>query len=111
MDFKKLEDFLKEIQIIYSKLPVKEKTFMEVSGYPHYENVCSNILSFYLNPKEEHKLDDIVVKSLIKTIQLKTNLVDVNTSNFDVFREYTTCSYNMLFTYVQNKYFKLFTHL
>ena len=102
MDFKKLEDFLKEIQIIYSKLPVKEKTFMEVSGYPHYENVCSNILSFYLNPKEEHKLDDIVVKSLIKTIQLKTNLVDVNTSNFDVFREYTTQKGNRIDIVLKN---------
>ena len=102
MDFRKLEDFLKEIQIIYSKLPVKEKTFMEVSGYPHYENVCSNILSFYLNPKEEHKLDDIVLKSLIETIKLKTNFIDVNTSNFDVFREYTTQKGNRIDIVLKN---------
>ena len=102
MDFKALENFLKEIQIIYNKLPVKEKTFMEVSGYPHYENVCSNILSFYLKPKEEHKLDDLVVKALIKTIQLKTNIRDINSSNFDVFREYTTQKGNRIDIVLKN---------
>ncbi len=27
---------------------------MEIAGYPHFENVCSNILSFYLQPINEH---------------------------------------------------------
>ena len=30
--------------------PERLPTFQEISGYPHYENVCSNILAFYLDP-------------------------------------------------------------
>ena len=36
----------------FSKLDKMEDTFvtfMELSGYPHFENVCSNILSFYFD--------------------------------------------------------------
>ena len=32
----------------------REPTFMEIAGYPHFENVCSNILAFYLQPMNEH---------------------------------------------------------
>jgi len=43
----------------------RTKTFIEIAGYAHYENVCSNILSFYLNPKDEHELKDLVLNSLM----------------------------------------------
>ena len=56
MEFKKFENLLKEASNIVEKIPIKEKTFMDISGYPYYENVCSNILAFYFKPKEEHKL-------------------------------------------------------
>jgi PD-(D/E)XK nuclease superfamily len=32
----------------------REQTFMEIAGYPHFENVCSNILAFYLQPNNGH---------------------------------------------------------
>jgi PD-(D/E)XK nuclease superfamily len=32
----------------------RDPTFMEIAGYPHFENVCSNILSFYLQPSNNH---------------------------------------------------------
>lgn len=41
-------------------------TFMDVSGYPHYENVCSNILAFYLDPGQEHGLKDLFISALFK---------------------------------------------
>ena len=62
MNLSNMEKFLKDAVYIYNRIPKKEKTFMEVSGYPHYENVCSNILSFYFNPNEEHRLNDTVLK-------------------------------------------------
>ena len=37
-----------------SPSPPRNLTFMQIAGYPHYENVCSNILAFYLDPAEEH---------------------------------------------------------
>jgi len=39
---------------------------MEISGYPHYENVCSNILAFYFNPKEEHGLGDLLLCAFLR---------------------------------------------
>jgi len=57
----------------FKKIPrhKRTKTFMEIAGYPHYENVCSNILSFYLNPHEEHGLKDLVLKSLMNLVDEK----------------------------------------
>ena len=53
-------DLLTKLLIDFKSIPQykRTKTFMEISGYPHYENVCSNILSFYLNPANEHGLKD-----------------------------------------------------
>lgn len=42
------------------------RTFLEISGFPHYENVYSNILAFYLNPRNEHELNDLVLCALVK---------------------------------------------
>jgi hypothetical protein len=36
------------------KVVNREPTFMEIAGYPHFENVCSNILAFYLQPNNNH---------------------------------------------------------
>ena len=27
----------------------RPRTFMEIASYPHYENVCSNILAFFMD--------------------------------------------------------------
>ena len=35
----------------------RPQTFMEIGGYPHYENVCSNFLAFFLDPAGPHGLD------------------------------------------------------
>ena len=58
-------DFTK-ILIDFKSIPKhkRTRTFMEISGYPHYENVCSNILKFYLDTKNEHGLKNLVLNSL-----------------------------------------------
>ena len=43
--YKELFTRIREIQ----SGPVRRKTFMDISGYPHYENVVSNILKFFLD--------------------------------------------------------------
>lgn len=105
MNFKEAETFLQQVMEIYNKIPKKEKTFMQISGYPHYENVCSNILSFYLNPKEEHGLNNIVLKALLSVAEEKTKVVysNVNLSNISVLREYTTESGNRIDIVLQNE--------
>jgi hypothetical protein len=51
----------------FSKLPrrvERPKTFMEIAGYPHYENVCSDILAFFMDPEESHGLKALVIDAL-----------------------------------------------
>ncbi len=43
----------------------KSETIFNIAGYPHYENVCSNILAFYLNPNNEHGLGNLLFSSLM----------------------------------------------
>ncbi len=39
-------------------------TFMQITGYPHYEDVCSNILGFFLDPKEPHELGTLFLDAI-----------------------------------------------
>lgn len=104
MNLSNMEKFLKDAEHIYNRIPKKEKTFMEVSRYPHYENVCSNILAFYFNPNEEHRLNDSVVKALLSTIENKQpELINkISTDNISVFREYTTLKGNRIDIVIKN---------
>lgn len=79
-DFNKLiDDFSK----IHTQLK-NEPTFLEISGYPHYENVCSNILAFFLDPKNEHGLSDLLLRSIMECAGM--NYVE-RLSNVEVVRE------------------------
>ncbi len=63
---------------------------MEIAGYPHYENVCSNILKYYLDPHNEtHGLGRIMLRAFLKAIDRRDiNLSGRNT--ITVRREVTT---------------------
>ena len=65
-----------------------EQTYMQVSGYSHYENVCSNLLQFFLNSEETHGFGKLFVESLLDCLQLKEALIDYSTDAVD--REYST---------------------
>lgn len=71
---------LREIQVTHSK----RKTFMNVSGYPHYENVVSNILSFLFDDSEEHGFSDLWLNALLSTVGER------ETRNITVEREVVT---------------------
>jgi len=59
-----------KLLLLFQALPKakQNRTVMQVSGYPHYENVCSNILAFFFDPEEEHGLNDLLLQSLFKVI-------------------------------------------
>ena len=61
------ESYLK-LLLGFRALPAHKtsRTFMEISGYPHYENVCSNILAFYFDPFAEHGLKDLLVRAFLR---------------------------------------------
>ena len=48
--------YISKLLVDFQRIPKRKRnrTFMEISGYPHYENVCNNILKFNINPKNEH---------------------------------------------------------
>ena len=86
-----------KLLIDFQKIPKRNRnrTFMEISGYPHYENVCSNILKFYFEHENEHNLDDLLLKSLFQA-----SLCDIDNEyiceNIVVEREVTTLQNNRL---------------
>ena len=41
---------------------------MEIAGFPHYENVCSNILKYFIDPQKEHGLTNLVLNSVLECI-------------------------------------------
>lgn len=60
------KDFL-ELICDFQSLPkmLNSTSIFDISGYPHYENVSSNILAFYLNPNSEHGLGNLLLSSIL----------------------------------------------
>ncbi len=75
-----LKKQLHELQIFLNQASIPEikaqpKTFLGIAKQPHYENVLSNIYSFYFNVYEEHGFKDLFINSLIELIR-KSNRFD-----------------------------------
>lgn len=89
---------------------------MEIAGFPHYENVCSNILKFYLDPTNEHGLKDLVLNSLIQLVD-KEFVFDNDFENIEIIREVQTINGNRLDLLIQTDSYvigienKIFHHL
>ncbi len=90
---------IKEIDALLAKskkLPpsqMQEQTFMEIAGYPNYENVCSNILQFYFQPTNEHGFGTLLLDTLATLI--KEELV-IGGQVIDVRREEITDNNNRI---------------
>jgi hypothetical protein len=114
MDITKFEKLIQE----FSKLPKAEvvlPTYLEISGQPHFENVCSNILAYFFNTNESHCLQDLVLKSFIEcydesllgkfdieTIQIKRELYIDEQKRIDIVIE---C--NELVITIENKIYHI----
>ena len=75
MDIKELEFFLSKVNI--PEIKVRPKTFLGIAKQPHYENVISNIYSFYFVDNNAHKLKDLFITTLVQLINKKVS--DENT--------------------------------
>lgn len=62
--FRWLNKFLNE-SITVDEVP---KNIFDISGYPHYENVISNIYAFFLREEEEHNFGRLFIDSLLELI-------------------------------------------
>lgn len=75
----------------FKKLPNRVErppTFMEIAGYPHYENVCSNILAFFMDPGEPHGFGTLVLDALTSAINIAVD--EKLSENVSVEREIVT---------------------
>lgn len=81
---------LKRLIDEYTKLDINktsyEPTIMELSGYPYYENVCSNILSFFFDTSQPHNMKDLFIRALFNVIGEDIRDIVVN----EVIREQIT---------------------
>lgn len=64
-------DELKDLLVAFKQLDIqprknKRQTFMTVTGYPHIENVASNVLAFFFNDTEEHGFENLWIRSLLE---------------------------------------------
>ncbi len=65
-------------------------TFMEITSYPHLENVASNVLDFYFNPNAEHGLGALLLEALLSLTETPTTIS--NPQGVVVSREVSTTS-------------------
>lgn len=60
------------------EVPQQRKNLIEISGFPRWENVISNFLSFYFDKEEEHGFSTLFLESLLNVYERKLE-ADVNT--------------------------------
>lgn len=69
-DFNMLIQAFKELNLLDDDT---EQTFMQLTGYPHLENVCSNVLAFFFDTEETHGFNSLFIRSLLDCIGTDTD--------------------------------------
>ena len=83
------EKVLDDFKRLHIQTVAIEPTFLDISGFPHYENVCSNILQFFFQTNEAHGMGDLFIQAILKTLgENISNTIIVK----EVFREQLTPS-------------------
>ena len=85
-------EYVESLLDAFGRLPStigRPPTFLEVAGYPHYENVCSNILAFYMDPAGPHKLEGLLLDALAGVLGLDATVEGLG-SNVFIEREVVT---------------------
>lgn len=67
MDIESLKRLIEDFKRL-PKIKKEKPTIFELTRYPHYENVISNILSFYFDQHEIHGLSDLLLRSFLDCI-------------------------------------------
>ena len=99
--------FLKEIDKISLDTNAPANIF-KICGFPHYEDVCSNILAFFFSTQREHGLKNLFVRSLFEILNIEfdeslifnadTQIVTDNQNRIDIL--ITSDKYNII---IENK--------
>lgn len=62
--------------------------YFSVSGYPHYENVASNILQFFFDSRASHGMKDLWLSALLECYKEKKEINIDDTEVISIEREY-----------------------
>lgn len=92
MDILEFDKLIREFEALPKT--ISEITFMNICKYPgsRFEEICSRILAFYLQPSNEHGLKDLVLSSLLEIIT--ENKYKLHSEQFSVSTE----------VYIEEKY-------
>jgi PD-(D/E)XK nuclease superfamily len=85
-------DRLEQLLATFRNLPrsrLRERTFMQIAGYPQLENVASNILDFYFNPANPHGLRTLFLDTLLTLLHHHEPIVG---QHIELRREETTAA-------------------
>lgn len=88
----------------FGKLPdriERPQTFMEIAGYPHYENVCSNFLAFFFDPEGPHGLGSLFLDALMNSMSVAGGEEGLG-GNVSVDREVGTAAGNRIDILIQS---------
>ncbi len=83
-----LDKKIKEAITNLPELKVQGYSILEIAGFPHYENVISNLLAFYFDFNEKHGLKDLFIKALFSSLNLSKEYIYSDTIN--VYKEVLT---------------------
>ncbi len=64
MDLVEAEKLIEAFRAVAVREPDRP-TIMELSGYPHWETVCSNLLAFFFDPSSPHGLETLCLDALL----------------------------------------------
>lgn len=93
MDFDLVKKLLKTFGESNLKTSSYDETnYFDITGFPHHENVVSNILKFFFTTDGEHEFGNIWLKALLKSYGLKDGVDGLSTSENQVIREYSNGS-------------------
>lgn len=84
-----LQQWLHQLKEI-PKIQHNKKTFLDISGLPHYENIWSNIYAFFLNPNTEHGFNSLFIDCLIDLLEEKGHPTSIQSCDLSIQREYPT---------------------
>lgn len=70
------DSLLKRFTELKSSFKEERETFFDIAGYPHYENVISNVLAFFFDPAKGHGLEALCIEAFMQVIEPETYGID-----------------------------------
>lgn len=78
-EIKKLVENLEKLNL--QEISTKKENFFDICGYPHYENVVSNVIVYFLN---ESGYKQLFLESFLKCLKIESNEILVSEADREV---------------------------